>query len=258
MLFLPLHIGDWVTSTQYLSPTERGVYLDLLVRYYSQERPLTEEECKRISKCNANAYAKEMQYVLQTFFTLEDGVYHNHRADEEIAAFKVKSSKRRQAAQARWDKVQGKGRVSEEGVANAMQMHSKCNALPISDIRSNKEIQKKSSAPAEKHEVFHCPEGIKPEAWDAWMQVRKAKKAGTMTSYAWSRFCATAKRAGLTPAGAVDFCVDHAWQGLNAEWLKDKDLSRYKNPSLGSSSDQDRVQAALQRSLERRRQESLV
>lgn len=52
------------------------------------------------------------------------------------------------------------------------------------------------------------------------MQVRKAKRTGGITEYGWKLFCNQAAKAGLTPAQAIDLCIERGWKGFKAEWLK--------------------------------------
>ena len=72
--------------------------MDLLVRYYKEERPIMQVECKRIARAYAPHEAEPMQYVLETFFTLEDGVYRHSRCDEEIAKAAATAEKRKKSA----------------------------------------------------------------------------------------------------------------------------------------------------------------
>ena len=55
MLYFPFHVGDWITGTKLMSAIEKGVYMDLLTYYYSVERPITEDECRRIARAYAGA-----------------------------------------------------------------------------------------------------------------------------------------------------------------------------------------------------------
>lgn len=64
------------------------------------------------------------------------------------------------------------------------------------------------------------PEEVTQESWDAWMQVRKNKKASTLNSVAWARFKNEAQKAGLTLQQAVTICAAKEWRGFEAEWLK--------------------------------------
>lgn len=105
MIFIQWHIGDWSTATRLLSPTEKGVYLDLLMQYYEQEAPLMPEECDRISRAYAPEEQKALQYVLTKFFTMKDGRYHNTRADSEINEYLTRCEKARKAAKRRWNKA---------------------------------------------------------------------------------------------------------------------------------------------------------
>lgn len=163
MNYVQFHLGDWLAGTALLSPTERGVYMDLLVRYYKEERPIMQEECKRIARAYAPHEQEAMQYVLQTFFTLDAEGYHHARCDAEIAKAQEVSEKRKKSANARWSKKEtNKKAVVEEQEeskqdASAMQVHSGCNAngmltnnhKPITNNQVCKEkIFKKETEPA--------------------------------------------------------------------------------------------------------------
>lgn len=129
MNYVQFHWGDWVRSTQDLTPLERGIYIDLLQRYYQKERPLTDDECSRIARAYRDEEQKAMQYVLQTFFKREANAWRHDRCDEEIAKFNDISAKRSAAGR--------KSRASKDGVtpnkiaekvAIAEQVQSKCLA----------------------------------------------------------------------------------------------------------------------------------
>lgn len=125
MNYVQLHLGDWIAGTLDLTPTERGVYMDLLVRYYKEERPLMQDECKRIARGYAPAEQEAMHYVLQRFFTLENGEYRQSRCDEEIKKAQTVSNKRKRAAASRWAK---KPEIDASAYPNAEQTQCECNA----------------------------------------------------------------------------------------------------------------------------------
>lgn len=152
MLFFNFHIGDWMTGTRLMSATEKGLYMDLLTFYYSVERPITKDECRRIeqtnasaysfamqmdvhmdnqvqSKCNANGYAnvvhEAMQYILDNHFVEENGVYRHKRCDAVISENARVIEKRKKASKSRWDKAKGEKTEKEKQSkckANAKQM----------------------------------------------------------------------------------------------------------------------------------------
>ena len=101
MNYVQFHVGDWDSSTRLLSPLEKGVYIDLLMLYYSVERPLMRSECERISRAYAPEEKAALEYVLDRFFHREGDVYAHRRCDEEIAKAAEKSEKAAKSAQAR-------------------------------------------------------------------------------------------------------------------------------------------------------------
>lgn len=144
MNYVQLHLGDWIAGTLDLTPTERGVYMDLLVRYYKEERPLMQDECKRIARGYAPAEQEAMHYVLQRFFTLENGEYRQSRCDEEIEKAQTVSNKRKRAAASRWAK---KPEIDASAYPNAEQTQCECNANGMltnnQEPITNKETERK-------------------------------------------------------------------------------------------------------------------
>ena len=104
MNFVQFHIGDWDSSTRLLSPTEKGIYIDLLFLYYSLERPLMRSECERIARAYADSERQAMEYVLERFFMADGDSYRHIRCDQEIEATRAKSAKAAASAKARWDR----------------------------------------------------------------------------------------------------------------------------------------------------------
>lgn len=150
MNYVQLHLGDWIAGTLDLTPTERGVYMDLLVRYYKEERPLMQDECKRIARGYAPAEQEAMHYVLQRFFTLENGEYRQSRCDEEIEKAQAVSNKRKRAAASRWAK---KPEIDASAYPNAEQTQCECNAngmltnnqKPITNKNERKKKEKRQA-----------------------------------------------------------------------------------------------------------------
>ena len=139
MLYFPFHVGDWITGTKLMSAIEKGVYMDLLTYYYSVERPITEDECRRIARAYTGAEQDAMQYVLQNHFAYVDGAYVHKKCDEVISQTLQKQSeiseKKRKAAKARWDKARSGKCTKDENAtedayayAGAEQVDSKCIA----------------------------------------------------------------------------------------------------------------------------------
>ncbi len=62
-----------------------------------------------------------------------------------------------------------------------------------------------------------CPEGVKPDAWSAFLSNRKKK---SMSEYALQLMKKQCELAGWTLADAIDLCVARTWEGFDAEWVK--------------------------------------
>lgn len=236
MNFVQLHLGDWIAGTALLSPTERGVYMDLLVRYYKEERPIMQVECKRIARAYAPHEAEAMQYVLETFFTLEDGVYRHSRCDEEIAKAAATAEKRKKAANARWTR-DSKPKIehnvcecSADGMQTECTCISTCNAngmltnnhKPITNNHKEekKETKKKSAAPkAPKAAPVEKPEGVSDELWAEWY-AHKKRKSGSVTQRMLDGLIREAGKAGITVAEAMEYQLEKGWTGFEADWYE--------------------------------------
>ncbi len=127
MNFVNFHWGDWARSTQDLTPLERGVYIDLLQRYYQKERPLMHEECKRIARAYAPDAQEAMHYVLGEFFIQEGDSYRHERCEIEIAKFRETVEKRVKASKARWSKEKAK-KATRQQASDIDACNTKCNA----------------------------------------------------------------------------------------------------------------------------------
>lgn len=91
MYYYSFNIGDYAKETRHLSNNEDLAYRRLLDLYYMDEKPL-QKDIDILSRAIGMRDSKEdIQYILQTFFTLEDDGYHNKRADKEINNYHSKA-----------------------------------------------------------------------------------------------------------------------------------------------------------------------
>ncbi len=84
--WFPHYPGDYMRDTGHLTLVEDGAYRRLLDYYYSSGKPLPTDRSKLCRICRAfDEYEKEaIGSVIDQFFTIKSGAYHNHRADKEI------------------------------------------------------------------------------------------------------------------------------------------------------------------------------
>jgi len=64
--------------------------------------------------------------------------------------------------------------------------------------------------------------GVPAQLFSDYMAVRKAKKAGPLTTTAVNGLIREAEKAGKTLEEAVTICCERGWQSLKAEWLIDR------------------------------------
>lgn len=128
------YLGDYTKKTAHLTMLQTGAYRLLLDHYYSTERalPANAEQLHVICRAFADAERDATAYILKEFFTLKSDGYHNHRADEEIAAAKNLSKIRRNAAKTRYTKKPAKA------PANAEQKHAPSQSQSHSSSVSTK------------------------------------------------------------------------------------------------------------------------
>ncbi|WNO60423.1 YdaU family protein [Rheinheimera sp. MMS21-TC3] len=103
MNFYPHHIGDFNNATRHLTRVERSLYRDLIELYYDTEQPLPADDYDRLARRVIAVTEEEksaLQYVLDEFFTLEDGVYKHERCDIEIEKYRNVSSAKARAGKA--------------------------------------------------------------------------------------------------------------------------------------------------------------
>ena len=77
--------------------------------------------------------------------------------------------------------------------------------------------------------------GVPAQLFSDYMTVRKAKKAGALTTTAINGLIREAEKAGKTLEEAVTICCERGWQSLKAEWLTDRQVARTTPPTARPS-----------------------
>jgi uncharacterized protein YdaU (DUF1376 family) len=133
MNFYAFHIGDYASATRHLSWEEDLAYRRLMDAYYMREAPLPADrkQVYRLVVATSKAQRTAVDTVLDEFFTVTPEGFFNERCEAEIRAYRRKSDKARQSAEARWSKGDAP-QTESEGNANAsadgMRTHSEGNA----------------------------------------------------------------------------------------------------------------------------------
>lgn len=78
------------------------------------------------------------------------------------------------------------------------------------------------------------PDGVSVETWQAFLKVRKAKRA-PMSELALAGIQREADAAGWTLEAALTECVTRGWQSFKAEWVAKQSLPVQQNPILAGA-----------------------
>jgi uncharacterized protein YdaU (DUF1376 family) len=89
MNYYERHLGDYMKNCGHLSLLEHGIYVRLLDVYYTREAPIPDDKAARLIRAATAPETEALQVVLEEFFILIDGHWHQPRADEEIAAYQA-------------------------------------------------------------------------------------------------------------------------------------------------------------------------
>ena len=100
MNYYSFHIGDFSAHTRHLSLLEELAYRRLLDAYYLAERPFNGCSTDVAREIGMIDQLPAVEYVLEKFFILSDGVYRNKRCDAEIAKYADKKEKASNAGRA--------------------------------------------------------------------------------------------------------------------------------------------------------------
>lgn len=87
MNYYERHLGDYAKKTLHLSMMEHGAYNILLDLYYDTESGIPADKVYRLARARTKEEKQAVDSVLGDFFELIDGVWINHRAEEEITKY---------------------------------------------------------------------------------------------------------------------------------------------------------------------------
>jgi hypothetical protein len=103
---------------------------------------------------------------------------------------------------------------------NGMEMEGKGmeGGMEGKGMEGKKDIASPAPAKKQNSKTFTPPVG--DELLSAWNIVRSAKRAGAITSVAWSAVEREAAKAGISTDDAVRVCVERSWISFKAEWYQ--------------------------------------
>lgn len=115
---MPLYIGDYLRKTQRLTTTQHGMYLLLIMEYWTNgSLPTTDEELAVIVRLSISDWQKNKNAIARMFLP---GWRHD-RIEEERAKAHTKADAAKGSAQKRWaDKRNANGHADAHASAYAI------------------------------------------------------------------------------------------------------------------------------------------
>lgn len=235
------NIGDYAQATMHLSLVEDAIYSRLLRRYYAEEAPIVndvQQVCRWVG-ARSEEEREAVNLVLSEFFSLEEGYWHNKRADEEIAAYQSKSAKAATSAAKRWGSNATAKPTQCEGNANAMPTHTEGNANQ-EPITNNQETKEHPPTPRKRGKSAVAPgltvidlqaKGVSQEVATEFLAMRSRKRA-PLTELALQGIQREADGISWTLDAALRKCVERGWQGFDASWVQNQARGSPAAPGL--------------------------
>lgn len=169
--WFPFYIGDYLKDTQELSPIEHGMYLKLILWYYTKGKPIphikrysisgandvsSDNHMMNMSDINSGSSFELCDYLLKEFFVRDGDVWIHNRIEMELEKQRDISEKRKKAVQAREKKRSSSDKSNDDHVITQSQSQS----------HSKKDIDKSISKKGKKEDGHKfTPERYFTERW---------------------------------------------------------------------------------------------
>lgn len=224
MNYYERHLGDYARDAGHLTMLEHGAYTLLLDRYYSTELPIPADQAYRVARARSRDERAAVDAVLAEFFTLQDGVWMNGRADEEIAKAqaRIKAAKEngRRGGRPKSNPPDSQQKPAGFSPGSDPQTQQKAHQTPDTNHQTGKE----GKAPRAPAALAHpCPAGVADQVWADWLALRKSKKA-PVTPTVIAAAEREAAKAGLSLEQFLQVWCFRGSQGLQADWIKPDEI----------------------------------
>lgn len=106
-IWFAFNFADWFGGTRLLTPSQKGIYIDLLASIYEEGGPIERNDIclSRLCGTGIKNFQTVLEYLIKTGKIVEkDGRLDNHRAGKELKRQAKLSKKGRKLAENRWGK----------------------------------------------------------------------------------------------------------------------------------------------------------
>jgi len=212
------HLGDYAKKAGRLSMFQHGAYTLLLDACYDREQFPTLEQAIEWTWASSKDEIDAVNFILKKFFFMENGVFVQHRVQEELKNYQVVSEINTRIA------IERETKRKENGTKRVRLVHE----APRSDHEAppNHEPLTTNHKPVtKKNTEYPPPDGVDISVWQDFLKIRKAKKS-LMTATTLKGIEAEASKAGITLSKALEHCCTRGWASFKASWL-DGDKTAY-------------------------------
>ncbi len=180
MHYYKRNLGDYAKKAGRLSMLQHGAYTLLIDSCYDREQFPTLEEAIEWTWASSSAEIEAVEFVLRKFFTLKDGIYVQHRIQEEIGEYKEKSTTNKRIALERESKrkenITNRAPIVNESSPN--QEPRTNNQEPRTNNQEPINTKSKTMSPqvaATSKKGTSLPENwVLPKAWGEWAATEKS------------------------------------------------------------------------------------
>lgn len=210
---IPFYPSDWLAGTRGMTAEETGVYITLIARMYEMAGPIErdDERLYRICGCKSKrSFQKVASYLIAEGKVEEvEGQLFNERVQKEIKKVVEKSSKAKDAAEARWKKKSNKNNNRDAADAMQTDMLDECYPKPKPYRDTSNEVSVISLA-IDKYN--YVAEGV------GWPRCQKANASRTSKLKKRLKECGGIDgwQAALTKASESDFLCNRTSAGFTA------------------------------------------
>jgi uncharacterized protein YdaU (DUF1376 family) len=222
--YYQFNIGDYAKRTRHLSNIEDLAYRRLIDLYYTNESPMP-DDIKQIARLiTMRENLEEIGNVLSDFFVLDNGFWHNKRADEEITNYHAKSVTARANGKkgGRPKKPNPNPEITQRvNLANPEITGSEANQEPLTNnhktVTNKQEPLTSNQEPKKIVVAWLPPQGLNMEAWAEFEEHRKSTK-GKFSDLARTKAANSIINLSQEEQQAtIDRSIQAGWSGLFPE-----------------------------------------
>ena len=217
MHYYQFHVSDYLHDTAHLSFVEDIVYRRLLDLYYTSEKPIP-DDCQAVARrIRMPKHADVVASVLKEFFCCEKDTncWTHKRCEEGIQTYQGKREINQRNGRLG-------GRPKHKPMETQTVTQSVSDSEPSRNLNQEPITNNHKPIKNNKATVVAAPVGVSADTWEAFVTLRRAKKA-PVTKRALDGIETEARKAGWSLDAAMSEMAARGWTGFKAEWVSPRE-----------------------------------